>query len=82
MITGFFLVVLYQIVAFIVGWLPTIGFPSQITTAVVLFWGYVNLFSMVIPVQTILTVLLLALTYLAVKLGWSAGHWMLRRFRH
>jgi len=79
MITGFFLSALLALLSFIVGLLPVIAFPPQIASAVALFWSYVNLFSMVIPVGTILTVLLLILTYESVKLIWSALHWVLRR---
>jgi len=82
MITGFFLSLLLAIVTFIVSLLPVSTFPPQIPSAVSLIWGYVNLFSMVIPVGTILAVMLLMFFYLSTKLVWAAAHWLLRRVRH
>jgi len=81
MITGFFLSIVLTILQYFVSWLPDVSFPSQIVSGIVLFWSYVNLFSMLIPVSTILSVLLLSFTYLAVRLGWDAFHWLLRRRR-
>jgi len=82
MVIGFFLSALLTVLGFVVGLLPVLAFPSQIAPAILMFWSYVNLFSMVIPVQTILTVLLLSLGYLAAKLLWDLMHWILRRVRH
>lgn len=82
MITGFFLHILFVFISFIVSFLPMNTFPPQIGAGIALFWGYVNLFSMVLPVSTILTVLSLGLTYEATKLGWKLFHWVLRRIRH
>jgi len=81
MITGFFLQLFYSFIAFVVGLLPTTAYPSGISDGIELFWSYVNLFSMVIPVQAILTVVLLSLSYAAALLLWDALHWVLRRIR-
>lgn len=81
MITGFFLSILLTAVSFIVGLLPVIAFPAQITAGIVWFWSYVNLFSMVIPVQTIVTLIGVMTTYYVVKLLWQAFHWIMRRFK-
>jgi len=81
MIIGFFLSLFYTFISFIVGLLPTSAFPSEISSAITTFWSYVNLFSMVVPVQTIITVLGLSFTYLATLLVWDAFHWVLRRIR-
>lgn len=82
MITGFFLQLFLSILAFIVGLLPTVGFPTQISAGILLFWSYVNLFSMVIPVGTIVLILGLMLMYQGAYLLWLFAHWIMRRFRH
>jgi len=79
MITGFFISVFASILSFVVGFLPTIAFPTEITAAVLYIWSFVNLFSMVIPVQTILTVMLLMFSYYGIIFLWDAGHWLIRR---
>ena len=82
MIVGIFIQILSVSILFILSLLPVSAFPTAVTNAVLLFWSYVNLFSMVIPVGTLLTVLLLAFGYLAAKYGWLFFHWVLRRFKH
>jgi len=81
MITGFFLSILLTALSFVVGLLPVIAFPTQITAGIVWFWSYVNLFSMVIPVGTIVTLIGIMTTYYVVKLLWQLAHWALRRFK-
>jgi len=81
MITGFFLSLVLAFASFFVGLLPTIAFPTPLGDAIVLFWGYLNLFSMVIPVATILQILVLYFSYIGFYLLWQAFHWVLRRIR-
>lgn len=81
MIVGFFINVLYVAISFVVGLLPVIAFPSAVTAAITSFWGYANLFSMVIPVGTIAILLGLWATYEGIWLTWSFAHWILRRFK-
>lgn len=81
MITGFFLSLLYTFLSFMVGLLPTTAFPVGISSGITMFWGYVNLFSMVVPVSTIATVMGLMFGYLIVFQLWEAFHWILRRFK-
>lgn len=82
MIVGAFLSILLSALTFIVGLLPVIAFPTQITSAFLTIWGYVNLFSMVIPVGTLVTIIGLSLTYEVTKLLWKLVHWIMRRVRH
>lgn len=79
MIVGFFLNIVLAFVTVVIGLLPTTPFPTQISTGIIMMWGYVNLFSMVIPVETILTVIVLSILYEAGILLWHAFHWLLRR---
>jgi len=79
MIVGFFLNIGLVIVNFIVNLLPTTPFPPQIPEGIIAFWGYVNLFSLVIPVSTLLTVIVFSLFYEGAILVWHAFHWLLRR---
>jgi len=62
MITGFFIGLITAIANFFVGLLPVIALPSGWTDAIVLIWGYVNAVAFLLPVQTLLTVLGIALT--------------------
>lgn len=82
MITGFFLSLFYTLIAFIVGLLPTTAYPSGISDGIELFWGYIQLFSLLIPVTTLLTIVGLSLSYYAALLLWDAMHWLMRRIRN
>lgn len=81
MITGFFLTLLLTFITFVVGFLPTTAFPAAFETSINLIWGYVNLFSMVVPVSTITTLLGIVMSYYTALFAWDAFHWVLRRLK-
>lgn len=81
MIIGFFLQLLLTALQFVVNLLPVSEFPATISNGVTTFWGYVNLFSMVIPVGTILAALIVIIFYDLAKFGWLFAHWVLKRLR-
>jgi len=74
MIVGFFLTILYQVLAFFVGLLPTTAFPSAVSAAISTIWGYVNALSFLLPVDTLLTVLGLAMVFHGAILLWRLAH--------
>jgi len=74
MITSFLLSVLYQFLSFFIGLLPSVDFPTAITTAISTIWYYLNAVSFLLPVSTILTVLGLAITFHLAILGWRLAH--------
>lgn len=74
MITGALLFLLYGIISFIVGLLPAISFPVSFTTAIQATWYYVNAYSFLLPMSTILSVLGIALTFHVVLMLWRLAH--------
>jgi len=71
MITGFLLQILYVVVAFFVGLLPTIDVPVGWTSSIALMMSYVNGLSWLFPVSTLLSVLGLAVTFHVALLGYD-----------
>jgi len=74
MITGFFLSMFLSLLSFFVGLLPVVAFPSSITSAVQTIWYYINAMSFLLPVSTLLTVLLLAMSFHGAILLWRLAH--------
>lgn len=74
MIIGFFLAILQAVVGFIVGLLPTIPLPTGVNDAVSLAWGYINALDWLLPIDTILSVLALAMTFHVSILIWRLMH--------
>lgn len=70
MITGFFLSVGLAVLQFFVGLLPVSAFPSSITAAIQTVWYYINAVSFLLPVDTLLTVLGLAMLFHGTLLTW------------
>jgi len=81
MITGFFLSIFYAIIAFFVGLLPVIAFPTAVTSAFTTIMGYVNALSFLLPVSTLLQVLGYAMIFHAAILGWRLVHLIGRYLR-
>jgi len=81
MIVGFFLSVILSGITFIVNLLPSYAFPSEIPTGISYFWGYVNLFSMIIPVGTIAVLFVVMTVFYGAEGVWNAAHWVLRRLK-
>jgi len=77
MITGILITIVATVFTFIVSLLPTIPLPTGITDALTLIWSYINMFSFLFPVDTLLTVLVLALLYHIIFLFWDMGLWII-----
>jgi len=71
MITGFFLNIIYTIIAFFVGLLPTIAIPTAWLDSVTLVMTYVNALSWLFPVATLLTVVSFAVAFHLAMLGYD-----------
>jgi len=59
--------------------LPVGSLPSGFLTALNFFWGTVNTFSFVIPVDTMLQALVLVYGFDLVVLLWSVLQWVIRK---
>jgi len=81
MIVGFFLLILLNAIEFIVGLLPVYDMPTEIPSAITYFWSFVNLFSMVIPVGTIVSCMIVMTAFYGAEFLWNSAHWVLRRFK-
>jgi len=81
MITGFFLTILYTIVSFLISFLPEIQYPQEITDAVMYFWGTMQSFSWLFPMDTLVTILGLATIYFMSSLIWKMGNFIFRYLR-
>jgi len=79
MIVSFFLQVLYALVSTLVNFLPTGGLPASIETSLISVWGYVNAFSYVIALSTLIQVLLLYIAFDLVVLLWHLIQWIIRK---
>lgn len=79
MITTFLLNILYNFLETILSFLPTGQLPSAISTSIVNIWGFVNAFSYVIALDTLLQVLLLVLAFDLVLLLWHLIQWIIRK---
>lgn len=53
--------------------------PQDFVTSVYSIWGYVNEFSIVVPVQTLLTVLALAMAFHLGILVFNIIHWIITK---
>jgi len=81
MITGFFLKILYVLISFFVGLLPVAVFPTEITVAINTVWYYINGFSWLFPLGTLLSVITVATLFPATIIFWRYGHLVLRYLR-
>lgn len=81
MITGFFLNIGLTLITYFVNLLPVRPFPTEIAGAITAIVGYMNAFSFIFPVGTLLTVLGLALTFHLTVILWNFSHLVLRYLR-
>lgn len=71
MIIGYILSILYTILAFFVGILPTTSVPTGWLDALALIWGYLNSFTFLFPVSTLVSVLGVAVAFHLALLGYD-----------
>jgi len=77
MITGFFLNIIFAFVVFLIGLLPLGGtFPTSWTSGIHTIWGAINQFSFIVPVNVLVSALVIAMTFHLFIFGWKALHWL------
>lgn len=81
MITGFLLESFYGIIVFLFSLFPTLALPTAVTTAVTLAFSYLNQFSFLLPVGSLLTVVGLALTFHVALLTFDFSIWVIHLIR-
>lgn len=79
MITTFLLNILSSFISGVISYLPTGSLPVQVSTSVSSIWGYMNLFSYVIALDTLLQVLILVIIFDGVLLAWKFINWIIRK---
>jgi len=79
MITTFLLQILSSFLNFIVGLLPTGNLPTAISSSITSIWGYVNAFSYVVAVQTLIQVVVLVIAFDIGMLLWHLIQWIIRK---
>jgi len=81
MITGFFLQIGLAFISFIVGVLPIAQFPPEITASIVSIGQYLNAWSYIFPVGTLLQVLAAAFIFHGTVAAWHFLHLIARYIR-
>jgi len=80
MIIGFLLSIPAYFLQTIIGLLPNGGqMPSEWVSAVYTIWQYIETFSFIVPIGTLLTVLGLALTFHLAIFGFKIFHWIITK---
>jgi len=79
MISTFFLSIFYSFVNFLVSFLPSGSLPSGVSTAVTYFWGVVNTFSYLLPLDTLLQALLVVFAFEFAIMLWAFLNWIIRK---
>jgi len=70
---------LYGVVLFLIGVLPVGSLPTAFSAALNYFWGILNAFSYIIPVETLLEALLIMLAFDLAVLLWHFIQWVIRK---
>lgn len=82
MITTVFLNIVTQIVYFFLSLLPAgIEFPEEWVNAVYSIWSAINAYSFIVPVDTLVWCLGVALVFHLFQFGWNFMHWIFALFR-
>lgn len=79
MITTFLLTISYGFVNLILGFLPIGSLPVGVSTAVTYFWGVMQTFSYLLPLDTILQATLVVFGFEAALLLWAILNWIIRK---
>lgn len=79
MITSAFLTFLSNFLTGLTNLLPTGHISSSILDSVTYFWGVGNSFSYIIPMDTLLSAVLLVVTFEGLLLLWSIIGWIIRK---
>jgi len=81
MITGFFLQIFVTVLGFFVSLLPLTPYPVDVANAILSVWDYINAFSFLFPVTTLLQVLTIAFLFHATVIAWHFAHMVARYLR-
>jgi len=81
MITGFFLSIFTAIISFFVGLLPTVPIPAGALNAFTSVWTFINAYSFLLPVSTMLEVLSIVMTYYVAILVFDIALWIIHLLR-
>lgn len=82
MIIGFLLNILYGFINLLVGYLPLGGsVPASWTSGIYTIWGYLNSFSFVVPVNTLVICLGIAFIFHTFIFAWHGVHWIISLIR-
>jgi len=81
MITGFLLQLFYVFIVFLVSALPSVALPTAFSAAFVLVWGYLSSFSFLFPMPTLVSVLLLAISFHIALLIFDFSLWLIHLIR-
>jgi len=81
MITGFFLSIFTAIISFFVGFLPTVPIPAGVLNAFTSVWAFINAYSFLLPVNTMLEVLGIVMTYYVAILVFDIALWIIHLLR-
>jgi hypothetical protein len=79
MITTFLLTILGSFLGVLLALLPVGHLSSSITSSVTNIWGFVNAFSYVIALDTLIQVVLLMIAFDLVLLLWHVINWIIRK---
>jgi len=77
MITSIFLNIIYSVVSFFINILPAGGyFPPTWASGIATVWNDVNAFSFIVPVDTLLQALTIAVAFHLFQFTWNFFHWL------
>ena len=80
MITEFFLSIPYFILSAVINIIPTGGgVPVEFTTAIHTIWGYIQSFSFIVPISTLLWCLGITLAFEFGVFTFQAFNWLLKK---
>lgn len=82
MITEFLMSIPFYLVRSLINIIPAGGgVPSEFTSALHTMWGYVQSFSFILPVNTILWCIGVTIAFEVGIFLWGATNWLLKRFK-
>lgn len=77
MITTVFLNLIFALISYFISLLPAgVVFPTAWTAGIATIWGDINAFSFIVPVDTLLTCLVIAIIFHLFQFGWNFMHWI------
>jgi len=81
MIVTFILQIAYAFINFLIGFLPVGSLPPQITTALTYFVGVINSFNFLFPIDTLITVLGISISFELAVVFFHFINWVYHKIR-